>query len=430
MTPPIPPSDPPRVALVTYSTKPRGGVVHTLSLAEAMVEGGMPVRVVSLGDPDHDPDHHPDKGFYRPVRAPYTLVPAPEPRETLEERVFASVDALEQGLASIADEVDIFHTQDCISARAAARVRDAGADVRVVRTVHHVDDFTTAALIECQRQAILEPDQLVVVSQDWRTRLHADYGRTAVVIHNGVDATRFPPIEPARRDALRHELGLSDRFIFLAVGGIEPRKGSVYLLQALAILARDLDRAPALVVVGGHSFQDYSAYRDDALAMLPDLGLELGRDVILAGTVSDAALHGYYRSADALAFPSVKEGWGLAVLEAMTADLPVVASDIPVLHEYLTDHETAVLTRVGDPQSLADGLREVVTDAALRAQLIEGGRSLVPEYSWERAAREHQMLYAEAERGPCGGDNEPRDASTIGAHAHTKMDVPAKVEGL
>jgi glycosyltransferase-like protein len=359
--------------------------VHTLSLAEAMVEGGMPVRVISLGD---------DKGFYRPVRAPYTLVPVPEPAETLEERVFASVDALEQGLASIADEVDIFHTQDCISARAAARVRDAGADVRVLRTVHHVDDFTTAALIECQRQAILEPDQLVVVSQDWHTRLLADYGRTAVVIHNGVDPTRFPPIEPARRDTLREVLGLSDRFVFLAVGGIEPRKGSVYLLKALATLTKELDPAPALVVVGGHSFQDYRAYREDALAMLPDLGLELGRDVILAGTVSDAALHEYYRSADALAFPSVKEGWGLAVLEAMTADLPVVASDIPVLHEYLTDHETAVLTRVGDPGALADGMREVVTDAALRARLIDGGRSLVPRFSWERAAREHQILYA------------------------------------
>ena len=379
-------SDRPRVALVSYSTRPRGGVVHTLSLAEAMVRIGMPTRVVSLGDAN--------QGFYRPVRAPYTLVPAPEPRATLEERVFASIDALEEGLASIADEVDVLHTQDCISARAAARVRDAGADVVVVRTVHHIDDFTTAALIECQRRAVVEPDHLVVVSEDWRTRLHAEYGLTATVIHNGVDAGRFPPIDRARRDAVRRELGLSDRFIFLAVGGIEPRKGSVVLLRAMAILAGRIHHAPALVVVGGHSFQDYSSYRDEALAMLPELGLALGRDVILAGTVSDTELHEYYRSADALAFPSVKEGWGLVVLEAMSADLPVVGSDIPVLHEYLTDHETAVLTHVGDPQSLADGLLEVVVDRTLRERLIQGGRSLVPRFSWERAALEHRTLYA------------------------------------
>ena len=377
-----------RVALVSYSVKPRGGVVHTLALAEAMVADEMPVRVVSLGDPG--------RGFYRTVRAPYTLVPAPEPLPTLEERVFASIDALERGLADLAPGFDVFHTQDCISARAAARVRDAGAGIRVIRTVHHVDDFTTPALVECQRQAILEPDELVVVSQAWRTHVEREFGRTATVIHNGVDPSGLPPIDPARREARRRGRGLSDRFVFLAVGGIEPRKGSVFLLQALAILAKEMDPAPALVVVGGHSFQDYAAYREEALGLLPGLGLELDRDVFLLGTVSDDELHEWYRSADALAFPSVKEGWGLAVLEAMTAELPVVASDIPVLREYLTDHDTALLTRVGDPRSLAAGMRELVDDSGLRASLVAAGRSLVPSYSWQRAARAHARLYAQA----------------------------------
>ena len=71
-----------RVALVTYSTKPRGGVVHTLSLADAMVDQSMDVRIVALGSPD--------QGFFRPVRAPYILVPTSPPAETLEMRVFAS----------------------------------------------------------------------------------------------------------------------------------------------------------------------------------------------------------------------------------------------------------------------------------------------------------------------------------------------------
>jgi glycosyltransferase-like protein len=384
------PADQPRVALVSYSTKPRGGVVHTLSLAEAMADQAMPVRILSLGDPG--------QGFFRPVRAPYSLVPAPAPADTLEERVFASIDALEKGLTDIADDVDIMHTQDCISARAAARVRDAGARVRVLRTVHHVDDFSTQALIDCQRLAIEEPDRLVVVSQDWRNRLMTDYGVDAVVIHNGVDAGRFPPIEPGRREAVRRRAGLQDRFVFLSVGGIEPRKGSTFLFQALAILAGDFDPAPALVVVGGHSFQDYSRYREDALAMLPGLHLELGRDVILAGTISDPELHEWYRSADALVFPSMKEGWGLAVLEAMTAELPVVASDIDVLREYLTPDVTAVLTRAGDPTSLAVGMRRVITDEALRATLIQGGRALVPSFSWQRAAQEHASLYAQEPR--------------------------------
>ncbi len=383
---PLARSGQPRVALLSYSTKPRGGVVHTLSLAEAMVRSGRPVRIVSLGDPE--------KGFFRPVHAPYSLVTPSPPADTLEERVFASIDDLETGLTEIADEVDVFHAQDCISARAAARVRDAGADVRVVRTVHHVDDFTTSALVDCQVKAIVEPDQLVVVSTDWRNRLKDDYGVDAAVIHNGVDATRFPPIDRARRAAVRRRAGVDDRFVFLSVGGVEPRKGSSFLFEAMAILARELVPAPALVVIGGHSFQDYRRYRDEALSRLPGLGLELGRDIMLAGSVSDADLHEWYRSADALAFPSVKEGWGLAVLEAMAADLPVVSSDIAVLREYLTQDETAVMTHVGDPASLADGMRRLVTDGGLRDTLVRGGRALVPAFSWARAADEHARLYS------------------------------------
>jgi glycosyltransferase-like protein len=380
------PTGQPRVALVTYSTKARGGVVHTLSLAGAMVERQMPVHIVALGNPD--------EGFFRPVRAPYSLVAPSPPADTLEKRVFASIDDLEAGLAGIVDEVDIFHAQDCISARAAARVRDSGARVRVVRTVHHVDDFTTAALIDCQRRAIEEPDQLVVVSEDWRNRLKADYGVDSVVIHNGVDADRFTPIHAEERRALRARAGLHDRFVFLSVGGIEPRKGSIFLFQAMSTLVNELDGLPALVIVGGHSFQDYTRYRDQVLAAVPGLGLQLGRDVILAGSISDADLHRWYRSADALAFPSVTEGWGLAVLEAMAADLPVVTSDIAVLREYLTPDQTAVMTRVGDPESLAAGMRRLVTDPSLREALIQGGRDLVPAFTWQRAAEEHAQLYA------------------------------------
>jgi glycosyltransferase-like protein len=376
----------PRVALVTYSTKARGGVVHTLSLGDAMKDKAMPVRIVALGDPA--------TGFFRPVKAPHSFVPPSPPAETLEERVFAAIDDLEAGLTSIADDVDVFHTQDCISARAAARVRDAGARVRVVRTVHHVDDFTTTVLIECQRKAIEEPDALVVVSEDWRNRLKGDYGVEATVIHNGVDAGRFTPIDPGRRRALRTGIGLADRFVFLAVGGIEPRKGSTFLFQAMALLAGEVDPAPAVVVVGGHSFQDYTRYREEVLATLPGLGLRLGHDVILAGSIGDDELHEWYRSADALVFPSTKEGWGLAVLEAMAADLPVVSSDIAVLREYLTPDETAVMTAVGDPKSLAEGMSRVVRDAALRRTLIRGGRALIPAFSWRRAADEHAALYA------------------------------------
>jgi glycosyltransferase-like protein len=374
------------VALVTYSTKPRGGVVHTLALAEALMAAGVPVHVVTLGEPG--------SGFYRETVAPFTVIPAPPHADTLEERVFASVDALERGLRSFGGRFALVHTQDCISARAAARVRDAGDGPPVVRTVHHIDDFTTQALIDCQRQAVLEPDQVLVVSEVWRESLRAEFGVDADVVHNGVDVERFVPIAPAYRAELRSRVGAADRLLFLAVGGIEPRKGSVYLFEALARLHKSLRPPPILAIIGGHSFQDYQQYRDDALAQLQQLGLVVGRDVVELGTVPETEMAAWYRAADALAFPSVKEGFGLAVLEAMSADLPVVTSDLPVFREYLVAGRDALMAPVGDVEALADAMRVVATDAHVRSDLVAAGRRLVGRFSWPASAAEHRAIYA------------------------------------
>ena len=192
------------VGLVTYSVKPRGGVVHTLALAEALHAAGYPVRVIALGDP---------RRLLRPVAAPFTIIEAPPGLPTLEERVFANVDALAAGLGDLVAGLPILHTQDCISARAAARVRDAAAGPPpvVVRTVHHVDDFTSPSLIDCQRRAIVEPDRILVVSERWREILAEDYGASADVVHNGVDVARFRSADPDLVAALRQRAGRAAR---------------------------------------------------------------------------------------------------------------------------------------------------------------------------------------------------------------------------
>jgi glycosyltransferase-like protein len=373
-----------RVALLTYSTKPRGGVVHTLALGEALMAAGVDVHVFALGGAAGS--------FYRETSLPFTLFPAPDGTKSLDEKVFASVDALAEGLSSVADRYDLLHSQDCISGRAATRVRDAGAGLPVIRTVHHVDDFTTRALIDCQYRAIVEPDHLLVVSEEWRRILHEAYHVGADVVRNGVDPSRFPPVSAARAAELRASIGARDRFVFLAVGGIEPRKGSKSLFRALGLL-RARGQRPMLVILGGHSFRDYEAYRQEALATLPDLGLARGADVVEVGTVSDDVLAGWYRSADALAFPSTVEGFGLVALEALAADLPVVASDLPVFREFLTDGRDALLPTADDPVALAEALERVMTDEALRGALVAGGRTIVPSYTWSASAARHAQIY-------------------------------------
>jgi len=383
----------PRVALVTYTTKPRGGVVHTLAVAEALGDLGVGVEVIALGPPGG--------GFSREVRVPWRTFPAPERAGTLDQRVFDAVDALADGLGAMGRSLPpILHTQDCISARAACRVRDAGLPVSVVRTVHHVDDFTTSALVDCQRQAILEPDRVLVVSRTWQQRLLDEYGVAADVVPNGVDLARFSAAPPRERiDALRAGVGASERFLFLTVGGLEPRKGSQQLVQALAAVRSSLARPPVLAVVGGHSFQDHSAYRQAVLDSLPGLGLELGTDVVVLGTVTDDDLAAWYHAADAFAFPSVNEGWGLVVLEAMAAGLPVVATDIPVFREYLHDGVDSLLVAPGDVPALAAALATVMEDAATRSRLAAAGESVASAQGWDGSARRHLEIYRSVDDG-------------------------------
>ena len=375
-----------RVALTTYSVKPRGGVVHTLELAEALQAAGVDVTVIAMGERG--------AGFFRNVSVPVRIIESPPWEDTLERRVFSWIDAMTAGLNKLRNEFDIVHSQDCISTRAAARVRDAGARFHLVRTVHHVDDFTTQALIDCQRHSIMEPDHVLVVSKLWQRQLNDDYGVQASIITNGVRCERFAePLDDERRAELRRRVGAEDRFLYLTIGGIEPRKGSNYLIQALATLKESRRDAPVLAVIGGHSFQDYHEYRDNVLSSLPGLGLELGKDVILLGTVAEHELPEWLAAADGFVFPSVNEGWGLAILEAACAGLPVVASDIEVFQEFLVHDRDAILTRVAEPDSLARGMARLIDEPAITRRLGENGPSLAARYLWSETATQHIAIY-------------------------------------
>ncbi len=379
----------PRVALTTYSIKPRGGVVHTLELAEALQAAGVDVTVFAMGE----------RGarFFREVSIPVEIIESPAPKDTLEERVFSWIDAMETGLSKFGNEFDIVHSQDCISARAAARVRDAGANFQLIRTVHHVDDFTTQALIDCQRNAILEPDRVLVVSNLWQKQLLLDYNVQSSIVTNGVRLERFAaPISDQRRTELRQRAGVGDgdnRFVYLTVGGIEPRKGSKFLIEALGALKANREYSPVLAIIGGHSFQDYREYREGVLNSLPELGLELGKDVVLLGTIDDQEFHEWFAAADGFVFPSVNEGWGLVILEAAGASLPVVASDIDVFKEFLVHDHDAILTGVGDPTSLAQGMARVMDEPETARKLSENGPRLAARYQWSNTAAQHIAIY-------------------------------------
>jgi glycosyltransferase-like protein len=380
------------VAIVTYSTKPRGGVVHAVHLAEALHRLGEPCHLFALGDPE--------EGFFRPVEAPHTVFAAAPGGGTLEERVFAAIDRLAAGLGAVAGRFSLVHSQDCIAAGAVQRVRAQHPGIVHVRTVHHVDDFTTQALVQCQLRSMHEPDIVLVVSRAWQQTLADVYGIDASVVHNGVDVARF-----ARRpvpDGFGSSHVARGRFPLLTVGGLEPRKGSLELIEALAAVKEVVDPPPVLVVVGGHSFQDHRPYRDRVLARARELGVEVGSDLVVLGTIADDDLTSWYHAAGAFVFPSVKEGWGLAVLEALAAGLPVIATDIPVFREYLVQDESARLVPPGEPEPLAKALISIIEDEELRERLRAAGPRVASGFTWDASAREHQAVYRAALRSRSG----------------------------
>ncbi|MEM1425547.1 MAG: MSMEG_0565 family glycosyltransferase, partial [Cyanobacteria bacterium P01_H01_bin.130] len=268
-----------RIALLTYATKPRGSVVHTLELAEALAALGHQPFVFGL---DKD-----GKGFYREVSCPTVAVPAsPCDRgiealikqriqefvdffEALFETDFATQDA---GLHLHHAEFDVYHAQDCLSANALAELKQRGKIPAFARTVHHIEDFKSHYLQDCQEKSIYQSDRCLCVSDVWQKALDQDYGIQAHRVINGV-SQRFSATATGAESALAEQYGIphSDRPIYLTVGGIEPRKNSLRLLQAFAQV-RQHHPAAKLVIAGGATLFDYQDYRREFMDWAADHG--------------------------------------------------------------------------------------------------------------------------------------------------------------
>ncbi|MFD7072862.1 MSMEG_0565 family glycosyltransferase [Nocardioides sp. NPDC059952] len=357
-----------RIALLTYSTRPRGGVVHTLALAEALAALGEDVHVWTLG-------RHGDTAFFRPVAPAVTVHAVPfeaREEETVGERIVRSIDVLRAAFARRRDHYDIVHAQDCISANAA---------LPCLRTIHHLDHFTTPQLAACHEKAVVEPYARICVSQSVADEVSAGWGLTPTVIPNGVDATRFAAgaADEAGRKAWRERLGS----YVLALGGIEPRKGSLDLLEAYAALRASDPRHQDLTLVlgGGETLFDYRDYR----AAFDARARELGVPVVVTGVLAEDELPPLVAEARALAMVSTKEGFGLAALEALAAGVPVVARDLPVLREVFGETVAYAAT----PAEIALALGKVLDTPPDPA----AGRDLAAHHTWARAAVAHRAFY-------------------------------------
>jgi glycosyltransferase-like protein len=375
-----------RIALLTHSTNPRGGVVHALELAAALTDLGHEA-VVHAPDPD-------GKGFFRQVRCRTVAVPARPSTGGLRELVGSRIDDYVAYFSRAhAETFDIYHAQDAISGNALATLAESGRIPGYVHTVHHLDDFADAQLAAWQKRSLHSARRVFCVSSLWRDILAREHGISAVQVPSGVDTRRYSPRAGERDAEVRERFGITGRPVFLGIGGVEARKNTLRLFDAFLRLLAIWPQAQ-LLIAGGASLLDHGEYQAafNAALRAGGIGVGSGRPLQLTGPVADADMPALYRSANALVFPSLKEGFGLVVLEAMASGIPAIVSRIEPFTEYLGDDD-CLWADPFDTTSIAAAMaRACEPDVA--EVLGRAGLSTSKRFSWHESARCHLAAYA------------------------------------
>jgi glycosyltransferase involved in cell wall biosynthesis len=221
-----------------------------------------------------------------------------------------------------------------------------------------------------------------------RFRVPAD---KVTVIYNAIDErlSQEPPEEAFERVRIRYQL--RDPFA-LYVGNIKPHKNLERLIDAFDRLRRQPGYDSLKLVIIGDEISRYQGLRRAVHHY------KLHKHVRFFGFVPVDTLSVLYRLASVFVFPSLYEGFGLPPLEAMASGTPVVTSNVSSLPEVVGD--AAILVDPYDPDSIADGMKQVLAEADLRAELVKRGLAEVREYSWESSVARTREVYEEVMQEP------------------------------
>jgi glycosyltransferase involved in cell wall biosynthesis len=178
--------------------------------------------------------------------------------------------------------------------------------------------------------------------------------------------------------------------VFLALGGVEERKNTIHLLQAFQTV-RLQHPASRLVIAGGASLLDHGAYQARFVGMLAHAG-DTATAVIRIGPLRQRLMPALYRAATSLVCASIKEGFGLVVLEAMASGIPAIASNIAPFTEYLGENDV-LWCDPHDAASIAAAMTHSL-DVRRRAPLVERGMQVAKRHDWITVARAHLACYA------------------------------------
>ena len=247
------------------------------------------------------------------------------------------------------------------------------------------------AYLKWRNKLLLKASAFVSISQD----VQAEYLKEGIpesknhLIYNGIDSSRFEPADAGLREKLRQELGLpSDKKLFVFSGKLNKGKGLEMLLRVWQKVATERNDCH-LVLVGGGGAQFLSCEQD-----LRDFveKANLQQKVTFAGFQTE--MHKYLQAADFFVFPSENEALSISLLEALSCELPCLASDISGNRDIVEDGKNGRLLPVNGEQSWLDAIRDALGEPAKYALLGKAGRAVVMErFSIARAADQHLDLF-------------------------------------
>jgi glycosyltransferase involved in cell wall biosynthesis len=290
-----------------------------------------------------------------------------------------------------AQHIDVFHGLDHIGVPLFRKVG------RYVATIHDLIPLLWPQFVTRRHRLVVaaacrrlrhQADLVIVPSEATKAdvvhQLQMNPERI-VVIPWGCDE-RFQPRRDLDRFAvIQRKYHLPARYL-LFVGTLEPRKNLITLLKAYAILrAERLDHDVKLVVVGRKGW-----LYEEIFATVKRLALHA--DVLFTDFVADEDLPELYRGALLLVFPSLYEGFGLPILEAMASGIPVIASNTSSMPEVAG--EAALLIDPRTPEAIAEGMAQILADDQLRKTLTQKGLARAQCFTWERVAQQTLALYA------------------------------------
>lgn len=284
--------------------------------------------------------------------------------------------------------VDVFHSPDFVL-----------PPVWRARTVLTVHDLSFMRYPECSSPPLLEylmrsvprsvarADLVLADSENTRQdviellAVPPDRVRTVYV---GVEERFSTPVPADEIARVRERYGI-DRSYILGVGTLQPRKNFPTLIRAFGRLRQEHGVEHQLVIAGGKGWLDEPIY-----ATIDELGLR--GPVLLTGFVDDADLPALYQGADVFAFPSLYEGFGIPILEAMAGGTPVVTAQASSMPEVAGD--AALLVSPHDVGELAHALWRLLSEPALCDALILRGHQRVSRFRWEHSAEALLEAYA------------------------------------